>query len=62
MYQADMKQDIARFSGGLEELRKNLKEVVLAQNDKKVDKINEDVVTIDVKVDGSRSILGHKTK
>ena len=57
-----MKQDIARFSGGLEELRKNLKEVVLAQNDKKVDKIYEDVVTINVKVDGSRSILGHKTK
>ena len=62
MYWADMKQDIARFSGRLEELRKNLKEVVFAQNDKKVDKINEDVVTIDVKVDGSRSILDHKTK
>ena len=57
-----MQQDIARVSGGPEELRKNLKEVVLAQNDKKVDKINEDVVTIDVKVDGSRSILGHKTE
>ena len=57
-----MKQDIARFSGRLEKLRKNLKEVVLAQNDKKVDKIYEDVVTIDVKVDGSRSILGHKTE
>ena len=62
MYQEDMTQDIARFSGRLEEQRKNSKEVVLAQNDKKVDKINEDVVTIDVKVDGSRSILGHKTE
>ena len=62
MYQADMKQDIARFSGGLEELRKNLKEVVLAQNDKKVDKINEDVEFIDATVDGLQIVLDHKIK
>ena len=62
MYWADMKQDIARFSGRLEELRKNLKEVVFAQNDKKVDKINEDVEFIDATVDGLQIVLDHKIK
>ena len=61
MYQADMKQDIARFSGRLEELRKNSKEVVLAQNDKKVDKIDENVAVISGTMDKLRSILYHKT-
>ena len=57
-----MKQEIARFSGRLEELRNNSWEVVLVQIDKKVDKINEDAEVIDVTVDGLQIVLDHKTK
>ena len=62
MYRADMKQEIARFSGRLEELRNSLGEVILAWIDKKVDKINEDVAFIDATVDGLQIVLDHKTK
>ena len=62
MYRADMKQEIARFSGRLEELRNSLGEVILAWIDKKVDKINEDVEFIDTTVDGLQIVLDHKTK
>ena len=57
-----MKQEIARFSGRLEELRNSLGEVILAWIDKKVDKINEDVEFIDATVDGLQIILDHKIK
>ena len=57
-----MKQEIARFSGRLEELRNSLGEVILAWIDKKVDKINEDVEFIDATVDGLQIVLDHKTK
>ena len=59
---ADMKQEIARFSGRLEELRNSLGEVILAWIDKKVDKINEDVEFIDATVDGLQIVLDHKIK
>ena len=62
MYRADMKQEIARFSGRLEELRNSLGEVTLAWIDKRVDKINEDVEFIDATVDGLQIILDHKIK
>ena len=57
-----MKQEIARFSGRLEELRNSSWEVVLVQIDKKVDKINEDAEVIDVTVDGLQIVLDHKIK
>ena len=57
-----MKQEIARFSGRLEELRNSLGEVILAWIDKKVDKINEDVEFIDATVDGLQIVLDHKIK
>ena len=57
-----MKQEIARFSGRLEELRNSLGEVILAWIDKKVDKINEDVEFIDTTVGGLQIVLDHKTK
>ena len=57
-----MKQEIARFSGRLEELRNSLGEVILAWIDKKVDKVNEDVEFIDATVDGLQIVLDHKTK
>ena len=57
-----MKQEIARFSGRLEELRSSLGEVTLAWIDKKVDKINEDVEFIDATVDGLQIVLDHKIK
>ena len=57
-----MKQEIARFSGRLEELRNSLGEVILAWIDKKVDKINEDVAFIDATVDGLQIVLDHKIK
>ena len=62
MYRADMKQEIARFSGRLEELRNSLGEVILAWIDKKVDKINEDVEFIDATVDGLQIVLDYKIK
>ena len=57
-----MKQEIARFSGRLEELRNSLGEVMLSWIDKKVDKINEDVEFIDATVDGLQIVLDHKIK
>ena len=57
-----MKQEIARFSGRLEELRNSLGEVILAWIDKKVDKVNEDVEFIDATVDGLQIVLDHKIK
>ena len=57
-----MKQEIARFSGRLEELRNSLGEVILAWIDKKVDKINEDVEFIDATVDGLQIVLDYKIK
>ena len=57
-----MKQEIARFSGRLEELRNSLGEVILAWIDKKVDKINEDVEFIDATVDGLQIVLDRKIK
>ena len=57
-----MKQEIARFSGRLEELRNSLGEVILAWIDKRVDKINEDVEFIDATVDGLQIVLDHKIK
>ena len=60
MNRADMKQEIAKFPGRLEEMRKSLGEVVLVRIDKKVDKINEDVAFIDATVDGRQIVLDHK--
>ena len=57
-----MKQEIARFSGRLEELRNSLGEVILAWIDKRVDKINEDVEFIDATVDGLQIVLDSKIK
>ena len=59
---ADMKQEIAKFSGRLEEMIKSLGEVGLVRIDKKVDKINEDVEFIDATVDGLQIVLDHKIK
>ena len=58
---ADMKQEIARFLGRLEEMRKSLGEV-LVRIDKKVDEINEDVEFIDATVDGLQIVLDHRIK
>ena len=57
----DMKQEIAKFLGRLEEMRKSLGEVVLVRIDKKVDKIDENVAVIGGTMDKLRSILYHKT-
>ena len=46
-----MKQEIARFLGRLEEMRKCLGEVVLVRIDKNVDKIDENVAVISGTVD-----------
>ena len=56
-----MKQEIARFLGRLEEMRKSLGEVVLVRIDKKVDEIDENVAVISGTMDKLRSILYHKT-
>ena len=57
-----MKQEIAKFLGRLEELRNSSWEVILAQIDKMVTEINEDVEVIDVTVDELQIVLDHKTK
>ena len=57
-----MKQEIARFLGRLEELRNSSWEVILAQIDKMVTEINEDVEVIDATVDELQIVLDHKTK
>ena len=46
-----MKQEIAKFSGRLKEMRKGLGEVVLVRIDKNVDKIDENVAVISGTVD-----------
>ena len=46
-----MKQEIAKFSGRLKEMRKGLGEVVLVRIDKKVNKIDENVAVISGTVD-----------
>ena len=56
-----MKQEIAKFLGRLEEMRKCLGEVVLVRIDKKVDKTDENVAVIGGTMDKLRSILYHKT-
>ena len=48
---ADMKQEIAKFPGRLEEMIKSLGEVVLVRIDKNVDKIDENVAVISGTVD-----------
>ena len=57
----DMKQEIARFLGRLEEMRKSLGEVVLVRIHKNVNKIDENVAVISGTMDKLRSILYHKT-
>ena len=57
-----MKQEIAKFWGRLEELRNSSWEVILAQIDKMVTEIIEDVEVIDVTVDELQIVLDHKTK
>ena len=57
-----MKQEIAKFLGRLEELRNSSWEVILAQIDKMVTEINEDVEVIDATVDVLQIVLDHKTK
>ena len=57
-----MKQEIARFLGRLEELRNSSWEVILAQIDKMVTEINEDVEVIDATVDGLQIVLDSKIK
>ena len=47
----DVNQEIARFWGRPEEMRKCLGEVVLVRIDKKVDKIDENVAVISGTVD-----------
>ena len=58
----DMKQEIARFLGRLEELRNSSWEVILVWIDKMVTEINEDVEVIDATVDVLQIVLDHKTK
>ena len=57
-----MKQEIARFLGRLEEPRNSSWEVILAQIDKMVTEINEDVEVIDATVDGLQIVLDSKIK
>ena len=57
-----MKQEIAIFSGRLEELRNSSWEVILAWIDKMFTEINEDVEVIDATVDGLQIVLDHKIK
>ena len=57
-----MKQEIAKFLGRLEELRNSSWEVILAQIDKMVTEINEDVEVIDATVDKIQIVLDHKIK
>ena len=57
-----MKQEIAKFLGRLEELRNSSWEVILAQIDKMVTEINEDVEVIDATVDGLQIVLDSKIK
>ena len=57
-----MKQEIAKFWGRLEELRNSSWEVILAQIDKMVTEINEDVEVIDATVDGLQIVLDSKIK
>ena len=57
-----MKQEIARSSVRLEELRNSSWEVILAQIDKMVTEINEDVEVIDATVDGLQIVLDSKIK
>ena len=57
-----MKHEIARFLGRLEELRNSSWEVILAQIDKMVTEINEDVEVIDATVDGLQIVLDSKIK
>ena len=57
-----MKQEIARSSGRLEELRNSSWEVILDWIDKKVDKVNENVEFIDATVDVLQIVLDHKIK
>ena len=56
-----MKQEIAKFPGRLEEMRKSLGEVVLVRIHKNVNKIDENVAVISGTMDKLRSILYHKT-
>ena len=57
-----MKHEIARFLGRLEELRNSSWEVILAQIDKMVTEINEDVEVIDATVDGLQIVFDSKIK